>query len=261
MAEGYIEIKGARVHNLKNIDVRIPRGKLVVITGLSGSGKSSLAFDTLYAEGYRKYMDSLSVGARSMLEQMARPELDYIEGLTPVIAIEQHESGLNNPRTTVASVTEVLDYARLLWPVAGEPHCPECGGDIRRTTLDEAVDSLMALGEGAKVILVAPVAEGKPSVVREEVARLEQKGFSRVRVDGVIRELVEPDLFSPRAKSVRLEVVVDRLELPPTSAAGGRYARDCIQGGCRPCHRSGAGRKRRGRASVAPEFCVRRAGR
>jgi excinuclease ABC subunit A len=215
MSEGFIEIKGARVHNLKNIDVRIPRGKLVVVTGLSGSGKSSLAFDTLYAEGYRKYMESLSVGARSLLEQMARPEVDYIEGLTPVIAIEQHEAGFNNPRTTVASVTEILDYARLLWPVAGVPHCPECGGEIRHRTLDEAVDELMGLKAGTKLILVAPIAEGKSAVVREELARLEQKGFSRVRVNGEIRELVEPDLFSPRAKSVKLEVVVDRIVLAP----------------------------------------------
>lgn len=209
--EQFIEIKGARVHNLKNIDVKIPRGKLVVLTGLSGSGKSSLAFDTLYAEGYRKYIDSLSVGARALLEQMDKPEVDYIHGLSPVIAIEQRQDALTNPRTTVASITEVMDYARLLWPIVGEPFCPKDGGRIEKRTLDEEVETLLKLPEGTKIILAANVFAGKPSLARAELERLEQKGFSRVRVNGQIRELSEPDLWSPRTKEVVLDVVVDRL--------------------------------------------------
>ena len=212
----FIQIKGARVHNLKNIDVDLPRGQLVVLTGLSGSGKSSLAFDTLYAEGYRKYIDSLSVGARALLEQMDKPEVDYIHGLSPVIAIEQRQDALTNPRTTVASITEVLDYARLLWPIIGEPFCPKDGGRIDRRTLDDEVATLMKLPEGTKIILCAPVFTGKPSLARAELERLEQKGFSRVRISvngtaGQIRELSEPDLWSAKAKEVAIEVVVDRL--------------------------------------------------
>ncbi len=216
----FIEIKGARAHNLKNIDVKIPRNKLTVVTGLSGSGKSSLVFDTLYAEGYRKYIDSLSVSARTLLEQMAKPEVDYIHGLSPVIAIEQRQDALTNPRTTVASITEILDYARLLWPILGVPFCPNDGARIEAHTLDDEVARLMALPAGTKVILCADVFEGKPSLARAELERLEQRGFSRVRVSvdnraAEIRELSEPDLWSPRAKSVRLEVVIDRLVIAP----------------------------------------------
>jgi len=210
-SSNFIEIKGARAHNLRNIDVKIPRDKLVVITGLSGSGKSSLAFDTLYAEGYRKYMDSLSVGVRTLLEQMEKPDVDYIHGLSPVIAIEQREGTINNPRTTVASVTEILDYARLLWPIAGKPACPKDGGDIVRRTLDDCVGEILELPEGAKLILVAPVAKGKPSFIREEIERLEQKGFQRVRVDGELFEASEAAGYRFKGTSIDLEVVIDRV--------------------------------------------------
>ena len=207
----HIEVKGAREHNLQNIDLEIPRDQLVVITGVSGSGKSSLAFDTIYAEGYRKYMDSLSVRARGYLEQIPRPDVDYIRGLSPVIAIEQRTGGGSNPRSTVASVSEIADYARLLWMVAGEAFCPECGGAVRRRSLDDCVAHILREPEGSRLMLLAPVLQARSSVVREELPRLLQKGFQRVRIDGEVRG-IEEDMDLPGGDAeVAVDVLVDRI--------------------------------------------------
>ena len=207
----HIEVKGAREHNLQNIDVEIPRGQLVVVTGVSGSGKSSLAFDTLYAEGYRKYMDSLSVRARGFLEQIPRPDVDYIRGLSPVIAIEQRTGGGSNPRSTVASVSEIADYARLLWMVAGEAFCPECGGSVRRRSLDDCVEHILREPEGTRLMLLAPVLQARSSVIREELPRLLQKGFQRVRVEGEILNIAERMDLPTGEHDVTVDVVVDRI--------------------------------------------------
>ncbi len=210
-----IRIKGARQHNLKNIDLSIRRDHLTVITGVSGSGKSSLAFDTLYAEGYRKYIDSLSVRARQVLEQLPRPEVDFIEGLSPVIAIEQREGTGANPRSTVATVTEVADYVRLLWALAGEAFCPKDGGRIRRQTLDDVVDSILTEPVGTRCILLAPIMSERASVVRVELPMLRQRGFQRARINGEIRTLDDPDPLAGLTGELSLEVVVDRIVLSP----------------------------------------------
>jgi excinuclease ABC subunit A len=210
-----IHIKGARQHNLQNLELRLPRNRLVVITGVSGSGKSSLAFDTLYAEGYRKYMESLSVRARQVLDQLPRPDVDFIHGLSPVIAIEQRTGTGANPRSTVATVTEIADYARLAWTLAGEQRCPLDGGLIQRRTLDDAVALLLREPPGSRVVLLAPGETAKPAFWREEIPRLRQRGFTRARVNGVLRELHEPDLLDGRAREVTIDLVVDRLELEP----------------------------------------------
>jgi len=206
----HIHIKGAREHNLKNLDLRIPRGRLVVITGPSGSGKSSLAFDTLYAEGHRKYMESLSTQARQVLDQLKRPDVDFIHGLSPVLAIEQRTGGVS-PRTTIATVTEVSDYSRLLWSLAGEQRCPKDGGRVVRRSLDDNVNRVLAACPGERVMLLAPVLKARPSVLRDELPRLRQRGFQRIRLGGQIRELDEPNLIPAGAASVAVDVVVDRL--------------------------------------------------
>lgn len=208
-----IRIKGARVHNLKGLDVDLPRNQLVVLTGVSGSGKSSLAFDTLFAEGYRKFMDSLSTRARQLMEQIERPEVDYIEGLTPVIAIEQRTGAGDNPRSTVATISEVADFARLLWAMGGEPHCPRDGGRIVQQSLDDGIARIYAAAEGRRVMVLAPYMVARSSVLSNEVGHLKQKGFARIRVDGVIKELDDPDLFRRGAMEVALDIVVDRLVL------------------------------------------------
>jgi excinuclease ABC subunit A len=208
-----IRIKGARVHNLKGLDVDLPRNKLVVLAGVSGSGKSSLAFDTLFAEGYRKFMDSLSTRARQVMEQVERPEVDYIEGLTPVIAIEQRTGAGDNPRSTVATISEVADFARLLWAMGGEPHCPLDGGRIVRQSLDDAIRRIYAVADGCRLMVLAPYMRARSSVLQNEVSHLKQKGFTRIRVNDEIRELDEPDLFPRGAKEVQLDIVVDRLVL------------------------------------------------
>jgi excinuclease ABC subunit A len=207
-----IHIKGAREHNLRNLELRIPRGKLVVLTGPSGSGKSSLAFDTLYAEGYRKYMESLSAQARQILEQLKRPDVDFIHGLSPVLAIEQR-TGTGSPRSTVATVTEVADYARLLWSLCGEQHCPKDGGRVQKRTLDDCIAQLFRDAPGERAVLLAPFMRAKPSVLREELPRLRQRGFQRVRIAGEIRSLEEPRLVPNGAAEISVEVVVDRLVL------------------------------------------------
>ena len=204
-----IIIKGARQHNLKNIDVEIPRDKLVVLTGLSGSGKSSLAFDTIYAEGQRRYVESLSAYARQFLGQMDKPDVDYIEGLSPAISIDQKTTS-RNPRSTVGTVTEIYDYLRLLFARVGRPHCPQCGEPITQQTIQQMVDALMMQGEGAKLTLLAPVIRGKKGEHQKVLDEIRKDGYVRVRVDGVIRELAE-EIKLDKNKKHTIEAVIDRI--------------------------------------------------
>ncbi len=205
----FIVVRGARQHNLQNLDVRIPRDRLVVITGLSGSGKSSLAFDTLYAEGQRRYVESLSAYARQFLEQMGKPEVDAIDGLSPAIAIEQR-SVSGNPRSTVATTTEIADYLRLLFARVGQPYCTSCGKPIASQTVQQITDLVLALGEGARVQILAPVVRDRKGEYRKELEGFRKQGFVRARIDGALRELSEEIAL---AKSARhsIDVVVDRL--------------------------------------------------
>ena len=204
-----ILIKGARENNLKNIDVEIPRDKLVVLTGLSGSGKSSLAFETLYAEGQRRYVESLSSYARMFLGQMEKPDVDYIEGLSPAISIDQKTTS-KNPRSTVGTVTEIYDYLRLLWARAGTPHCPKCGKEIKRQTVDQIVDRIEALGEGTRFIIYSPVIRGKKGEHSKVFEDARKSGFVRVRVDGIQYDLNET-IPCEKNKKHNIELVVDRL--------------------------------------------------
>jgi len=206
-----IVVRGARAHNLKNIDVEIPRDRIVVITGVSGSGKSSLAFDTIYAEGQRRYVESLSAYARQFLEQMEKPDVDVIEGLSPAISIEQKSVG-KNPRSTVGTVTEIYDYLRLLFASIGRVHCPSCGKEIRRQTVTQIVDAVMAMGDGARVQLWAPIVRGRKGEYRKELAKLSRDGFSRVVVDGETRDPAEPIALDKQRKH-DIDVVVDRLKV------------------------------------------------
>ena len=208
-----IVVRGAREHNLKNVDVEIPRERLVVVTGLSGSGKSSLAFDTLYAEGQRRYVESLSAYARQFLEQMEKPDVDVIEGLSPAIAIEQKPAS-KNPRSTIATVTEIYDYLRLLYARAGSVHCPNCGKPIRAQTVQQIVDRLTSLPEGTRLYLYAPVVRARKGEHRTELQQLRQAGFVRVRIDGVLHEL-EEDISLAKSVPHTIEVLVDRLVLRP----------------------------------------------
>jgi excinuclease ABC subunit A len=212
MSRNFIRIGGAREHNLKNLTLEMPRDKLVVITGLSGSGKSSLAFDTIYAEGQRKYVESLSAYARQFLDQMQKPEVDYIEGLSPAIAIEQRSSGMN-PRSTVATTTEIYDYLRLLYAHVGQPHCPDTGVPIVAQTTTDIVDQILALPTKTKVMLMAPVVRGQKGEFRDVIERLQREGFVRARVDGQLVELGDPNVrVKLDAKQGHtIEAVVDRL--------------------------------------------------
>jgi len=207
---GCIHVKGAREHNLRDIEVRIPRGRLTVITGVSGSGKSSLAFDTIYAEGYRKYMESLSTQARQMLEQLKRPEVDFIHGLSPVLAIEQRTAG-GSPRSTIATVTEIADYARLLWVLDGVSYCPKDGGRIVQQTLESSVEKLMAYPPRTRLILLAPFMTARPAVLRGEIDSLRLRGFQRLRVDGEIKSIDDTKLIPTGTTPVTVELVVDRV--------------------------------------------------
>ena len=211
-AATHIHIKGAREHNLKNLELRLPRGKLVVITGPSGSGKSSLAFDTIYAEGYRKYMESLSAQARQVLDQLKRPDVDFIHGLSPVLAIEQR-TGQGGPRSTIATATEIADYTQLLWALCGEQRCPMDGGRVVQRSLDDNVQRVLTECAGERVILLAPFMRAKPSVLREELPRLRQRGFQRVRLDGEVKNLDEPKIIPSGvgSREIVVELVVDRL--------------------------------------------------
>ena len=208
-----ILIKGARENNLKNIDVAIPRDKMVVLTGLSGSGKSSLAFDTIYAEGQRRYVESLSSYARMFLGQMDKPDVDYIEGLSPAISIDQKTTS-KNPRSTVGTVTEIYDYMRLLWARVGVPHCPRCGKEIRQQTIDQIIDQIIALGDGTRLQIMAPVIRGRKGEHAKVLESARRSGYVRVRVDGNLYDLSEE---IPMEKNVKhtVEVVVDRLILRP----------------------------------------------
>jgi excinuclease ABC subunit A len=211
VSKAFIRIGGAREHNLKNLTLDIPRDKLVVITGLSGSGKSSLAFDTIYAEGQRKYVESLSAYARQFLDQMQKPDVDFIEGLSPAIAIEQRSSG-SSPRSIIATTTEIYDYLRLLYAHVGQPYCPETGVPIVRQTTSDIVDRILALPPRTRVMLLAPVIRDEKGEFRDVVERLSREGFVRARVDGELVELANGVRIKldPKAKHT-IEAVVDRL--------------------------------------------------
>ncbi|WP_213951803.1 excinuclease ABC subunit UvrA [Tepidanaerobacter syntrophicus] len=208
-----IIVKGAREHNLKNIDVEIPRDKLVVITGLSGSGKSTLAFDTIYAEGQRRYVESLSAYARQFLGQMEKPDVDYIEGLSPAISIDQKTTS-KNPRSTVGTITEIYDYLRLLYARIGKPHCPKCGKEISQQTVDQMVDAIMELPEGTRIQILAPVARGKKGEFQKMLEKIKKNGFVRVRVDGEIKDISE-EIKLDKNKKHDIEIVIDRLIIKP----------------------------------------------
>ncbi|HEU5480324.1 MAG TPA: hypothetical protein VFU90_10850, partial [Candidatus Tumulicola sp.] len=215
MASGLdsIVIKGAREHNLKNVDLVLPRNRLIVVTGLSGSGKSSLAFDTIYAEGQRRYVESLSSYARQFLGQMEKPDVDYIEGLSPAISIDQ-KSTSRNPRSTVGTVTEIYDYLRLLYARVGTPHCYNCGREISTQSSQQIVDSIMELPEGTRFSLLAPLVRGRKGEYSKLFEEAAKEGFARVRVDGQIKELREKIVLDKKRKHT-IEVVVDRLVMKP----------------------------------------------
>ncbi len=213
----YIRIQGARQHNLKNVSIDIPRDRLVVITGLSGSGKSSLAFDTIHAEGQRKFMETLSAYARQFLEQMQKPDIEHIEGLPPTIAIEQRSTGAG-PRSTVATTTEIYDYLRLLFARVGEPHCCVCGRKIERQTTSEIVDHVLEMGEGRRLMVLAPVVRGQTGKHLEVFQRVQREGYVRVRVDGEIADVKNPPKLNARRKH-DIEVVVDRLTVAASASS------------------------------------------
>lgn len=205
-----IRIKGAREHNLRNVSLEIPKNELIVFTGVSGSGKSSLAFDTIFAEGQRRYVESLSTYARQFLGQMDKPDVDNIDGLTPAISIDQ-KSTSNNPRSTVGTVTEIYDYLRLLFARVGTPYCPQCGAEIKPQTIDEIVTSILKLGEGVKIQIMAPIARGKKGEFQSTFEELRQEGFARVKIDGEIYNLDEDEIKLAKTKKHDIYVVVDRV--------------------------------------------------
>ncbi|MCA1585388.1 MAG: excinuclease ABC subunit UvrA, partial [Acidobacteria bacterium] len=209
MSHDWLSVRGARVHNLRNVDVDIPRDRLVVMTGLSGSGKSSLAFDTIYAEGQRRYVESLSAYARQFLEQMEKPDVDLIEGLSPAISIEQKTTG-SNPRSTVGTVTEIYDYLRLLFANIGKPHCPNCGREITSQSLERILDMVMLYPADARINVLAPVVRGRKGEFKKDLADLRKKGFTRARIDGEFLSL-EDDIALDKRRNHTIEVLVDRL--------------------------------------------------
>src|SRR5208282_1261636 len=208
-----IRIRGAREHNLKNIDVDVPRDSLVVITGLSGSGKSSLAFDTIYAEGQRRYVESLSAYARQFLELMQKPDVDHIDGVPRAITIEQKTTS-RNPRSTVATVTEIYDYMRLLWARVGVPYSPATGLPIESQTVSQMVDRVLALPEGTRLYLLAPVVRGRKGEYRKELAEYLKKGFQRVKIDGKFHEIAAAPALDKKFNH-DIDVVVDRVVVRP----------------------------------------------
>src|SRR5215469_16021311 len=212
MPQANISIRGARVHTLKNIDVTIPRDKLVVITGLSGSGKSSLAFDTIFAEGQRRYVESLSTYARQFLESMDKPDVDSIDGLSPALAIDQ-KGATQNPRSTVGTVTEVYDYLRLFYARIGHPHCPKCGRDIGQQTVQQMVDAVLKLPEHSRIMLLAPQLMEHQGTYEPAFDEMRRSGYVRVRIDGTIFDLSD-EIELDTQKTHTLEVVVDRLVIP-----------------------------------------------
>jgi len=209
-----ITVRGARQHNLKNINVEIPRNTLTVITGLSGSGKSSLAFDTIYAEGQRRYVETLSAYARQFLDQMERPDVDSIDGLSPSIAIEQKTTS-RSPRSTVGTITEIYDYLRLLYSSIGVPHCPNCGREISRQSADQIVQRVMELEPEERVMILAPMVRGRKGEFKKELDKLVQQGFSRARIDGELRQIADEDVKLDKRKNHTIEVVIDRLLVKP----------------------------------------------
>jgi len=209
MSINEISVRGARQHNLKNINVDIPRDKFVVITGLSGSGKSSLAFDTIYAEGQRRYVESLSAYARQFLDQLEKPDVDSVEGLSPAISIEQ-KTVSRSPRSTVGTVTEIYDFLRLLFSSIGLPHCHQCGAPITRQSVDQIVSGILELPEGERVMILAPIVRGRKGEFKKELEKLHRDGFLRARIDGEMRQLDEEIILEKR-KNHTIEVVVDRL--------------------------------------------------
>src|ERR1700723_3194433 len=210
---GSIHVRGAREHNLKNVDVIIPRDSLTVLTGLSGSGKSSLAFDTIYAEGQRRYVESLSAYARQFLEMMQKPDVDSIDGLSPAISIEQKTTS-RNPRSTVGTVTEIYDYMRLLFARVGVPYSPATGLPIESQTVSQMVDRIMAMPDGTRLLLLAPVVRGRKGEYRKELQELQKRGFQRVKIDGTLTDIDEAPALNKKLKH-DIEVVVDRLVVGP----------------------------------------------
>src|SRR5919197_6271335 len=208
-----ITIRGAREHNLKDITVAIPRDRLVVITGLSGSGKSSLAFDTIYAEGQRRYVESLSAYARQFLGQMEKPDVDRIDGLSPAVSIDQ-KGATRNPRSTVGTVTEIYDHLRLLFARAGRPFCPTCGRPIQSQSVQQIVDQILALPDGTRVLLLAPLVKDRKGEHEQILATARRGGYARARIDGVVKDLSE-SVTLDKMKKHSIEVVVDRLAIGP----------------------------------------------
>ena len=215
----FIHVKGARENNLKSVTALFPRGQLIGVTGVSGSGKSSLVFDVLAAEGHRKYVESLSTKARQALEKVRRPDVDYVEGLSPVLAIEQAVAGSAGPRSTLATATEIADYSRLLWATVGSPHCPLDGSPVTKRSLDDCVTQLLSDGDGKRVLILAPIIEAKASVLREELPNYERRGFQRIRIEDEIKRLDDRDLIPEKTKgrTLQVDLVIDRMKVDTKS--------------------------------------------
>src|SRR3712207_826359 len=206
-------VRGAREHNLKNISLELPRDKIIVLTGLSGSGKSSLAFDTIYAEGQRRYVESLSAYARQFLGQMNKPEVDYIEGLSPAISIDQKTTS-RNPRSTVGTVTEIYDYLRLLYARVGKAHCPKCGKEISKQSIDTMVDKVLNLSQGTKLQILAPVIRGRKGEHKKVIENIKKNGYVRARIDGEVYDVTETEEFNlEKNKKHNIEIVIDRIKI------------------------------------------------